>query len=789
MASDDFTQQLKSACRLEGREHVQLVIAALVKIEFATAAEAPGLIEQCFRSLHNIKGSAHAAEFHVVESLCHPMEDIMAAAKSGKLKLSTQLVDLLLEGIELVDRLLKDEDETKHKEAADVCLNALYATLGKAPAAAGDMLEVQLQERTEGMSESETATIRAAVAGDDSEKQGSRLPEGMRAQQKETLKVSADKLDQLMKQAEEMLALKAMVGQNHAEVLEMRHKVEEHARNWSRASSDIIGVRRLLDSLLSAADSPQDQLPWRTMINIVNAFEEILKDVFADVRNISRNLGECSHTTSNYVDVLLDNSKSLIMISCSSLFAGFPLLVRQLGRQLDKEAELTIVGGDIEMDRRILGELKDPLIHLLRNSLDHGIEPRAERLAAGKPAKGSLSITAEQVERMVELRIADDGRGIDPAKVKATAEKMGLISREESAKLKPHEALHLIFRSALSTSPIITEISGRGLGLAIVEEKIQQLGGSIAVETEKGKGTTFILKLPLTIATFRGVLVEVSQSIFSLPTANIDRVVRVDEKDIKAVKGTYTFMLDNALVPLAAMEDVLKLPPSFRTRHEDQLITVAVVRVGSEHVGFIVDDILGEQEILVKNLGPIFSAATGVLGVTVLGSGQLVPILNISDMVKTYKKRRPGGTTRRPGQKTGADMQTDVSEQIRRPGEGISILVVDDMVTARMLMRNIFESAGFTVRTANNGLEALTTLKEDKFDVVITDVEMPFMDGFKLTESIRADQQLNAIPVVIVTSMASREDRERGVAAGANAYFTKSNFDQAKLLEVVKNLA
>lgn len=763
---------------------MQLVISALVKIEFASPTEAPGLIEQCFRSLHNIKGSAHAAEFYVVESLCHPMEDIMAGAKSGSLKVNTQLVDLLLEGIELVDRLLKEDDETKHKDLVDQCIASLYAMLGKSP-------EKPEQNATgyDGIySEIEDAAVPAGAEApaDDTERQAARAAEPVRSQQAETLKVSADKLDQLMKQAEEMLSLKAMVRQNHSDVLDLRHKMETFVRDWSRAAIDILEVRRLLQMLMSSASSPQEALPWRTMNNVLDAFEELSKDVFADVRGLAKNMAECSHTTSNYVDVLLDDSKSLLMISCSSLFAGFPLLVRQLSRQLDKEAELTIVGGDIEMDRRILGQLKEPLIHLLRNSLDHGIEPRADRQAAGKPPKGSLSITAEQVERMVEIRIADDGKGIDAGKVKASAEKMGIISRDEAAKMPPHEALRLIFRSALSTSPIITEISGRGLGLAIVEEKIQQLGGSITVETERGRGTRFILRLPMTIATFRGVLVQVSETTFALPTANIDRVVRVHEKDIKAVKGTYTFMLDGALVPLAAMEDVLRLPPTFRTRSEDSLITVAVVRAGSEHVGFIVDEILGEQEILVKNLGPVFSRASGVSGVTVLGSGQLVPILNISDMVKTYKRRRPGGTVR-PGQKAVAEELGE--EQIRRPGEGVNVLVVDDMVTARMLMRNIFESAGFNVRTANNGLEALSALRESVADVVITDVEMPFMDGFRLTESIRADAQLNSVPVVIVTSMASREDRERGVAAGANAYFSKSNFDQGKLLEVVKNLA
>jgi two-component system chemotaxis sensor kinase CheA len=810
MSDDDFTKQLQNACRAEGLEHVQLLLASLVKLEFATAEEAPPLVEQSFRSLHNIKGSAHAAEFYTIESLCHPMEDIMSAIKSHNLKINSALVDLLLEGVGLVESLLREEDETSFMPAIEGVLARLKTVLGlpsadaseapPAPAAAGKTPAKQAGEAKDSSQAAGEVGVPQApgkqAAGTAAQATGKAPPpadagkaDEERAAQ-EVLRIPAYKLDALLRQSEEMLALKEMMRQNTMKLDEFRRAMETRAHIWSKSAADVGEARRMIGIMLSVSGTPQEQMPWLTMNKALDTLDALLSDAPSSSRELWRNLDDCSNVTAISVNDLLDEAKSLLMHPCSNLFSGFPVIVRQLSRQLGKQAEVTISGGDIELDRRILGELKDPLIHLIRNSIDHGIETPDERVAKGKPAKGSLRIAAAQADRMVEIRLSDDGRGIDGAKVKASAVKQGILTAEEAAKLPAYEALRLIFKSAISTSATVTEISGRGLGMAIVEEKIEQLGGSIELETEVGKGTTFVLRLPLTIATFRSVLVEVAGKTLAVPTTNIERVVSMTENAVQAVDGTDTFLLDGGLVPLSSMQDILRLPASFKPRSEEGVLTVGVVRAGAEKVGFIVDEVLGEQEVLVKSLGPVFAGVPTVLGVTVLGSGQVVPILNIADMLRTYRERRGRSTRIEPAAAVkGGDVAPAQGEgPKRRSAKSAKVLVVDDMVTARMLMRNILESAGFNVKTANNGAEAFALLQQEQFDIVVTDVEMPQMDGIALTSSIRADDRLNSMPVVIVTSMASREDRERGVNAGANAYFAKNSFDEANLLDVVWKL-
>ncbi len=421
----------------------------------------------------------------------------------------------------------------------------------------------------------------------------------------------------------------------------------EDAQAWSKASFDIADVRRMVTHGLDSASSPQEQLPWRTMSNVLDAFSQMLKEVTGEVKQLSRSLNDHAHSTATTIDSLLDDAKNLLMISCSSIFAGFPLLVRQLSKQLGKEVELTISGGEIELDRRILGQLKEPLIHILRNCVDHGIEAPTDRRQMGKPARGSLRLTT-QAERMVELRISDDGRGIDATRLKASAVTHGVLTREEADKLPAHEALRLIFRSAVSTSASITEISGRGLGMAVVEGTVEKLGGSITVETEPGNGTTFILRLPLTIATFRAVLLKASGQLFAIPTANVERVIEIGDQSLRVLDGSDTFLLEDTLVPLGTMEEMLGLRMSFKKTHLNELVTVAVVRSGQDRLGLMVDDVLSEQELLVKNLGPVFRDVTGVLGASVLPSGQVVPILNIRHAQRissALSRRQPASRT------------------------------------------------------------------------------------------------------------------------------------------------
>ena len=419
---------------------------------------------------------------------------------------------------------------------------------------------------------------------------------------------------------------------------------------------------------------------------------------------------------------------------------------------------------------------KDPLIHLVRNCIDHGIEKPEERKRKAKPLRGMVTVAVTQQDgNKVEIVVADDGSGIDVAKVRAAAVKLALASPEEAAELHEQQVLSFIFHSGVSTSPIITEISGRGLGLAIVREKVEKLGGRVSVESRPGGGTAFRMVLPLTLSTFRGVLIRVDEHQFVLPTSQIDRVVRISEEEIKTVENRETIVLNGQAISLVRLGGVLELRSKNIEGVSPKKAPAILLNSAGKRIAFLVNDVSAEYEVLVKNLGPQLPRVRNISGAIVLGSGKVVPILNVSDLMKSAV--RMDAIPARLG------VAVQETETVKK-----SILVAEDSITARTLLKNILESAGYNVKTAVDGVDAFTALRTDAFDLVVSDVEMPRMSGFDLAAKIRSDKQLSELPVVLVTALESRQDRERGVDVGANTYIVKSNFDQSNLLEVIRRL-
>src|ERR1051326_3682757 len=420
--------------------------------------------------------------------------------------------------------------------------------------------------------------------------------------------------------------------------------------------------------------------------------------------------------------------------------------------------------------------MKDPLIHILRNCVDHGIEIPEQRRRAGKPLRATITLAVSPVNgNKVEIVVSDDGAGTDVEKVKEAAVKHGFLQPEEARRMSEAEALALIFRADVSTSPIITQLSGRGLGLAIVREKTEKLGGRVSVESRHHEGTTIRIRLPVALATFRGILVEVSERLFIVPAAQVERVARFTSKDVQTVEGRETLSLNGRAVALVRLAEVLELPLVQRDGDLLAATPVVILGLGDQCVAFALDAVLDEQEVLVKRLSKPLSRVRNIAGATVLGSGRVAPILNVTDLLKSARKA--GGAVRVAAGAKPADK------------EAKSVLVVEDSITSRMLLKGILESAGYRVKTAVDGVEGFTTLRSEGFDLVVSDVEMPRMNGFDLTAKIRADKKLAELPVVLVTALETREDRERGIDVGANAYLIKSSFDQSNLLEAVRRLA
>ncbi|WP_266171145.1 hybrid sensor histidine kinase/response regulator [Dyella subtropica] len=606
----------------------------------------------------------------------------------------------------------------------------------------------------------------------------------------ETVRVSIAKLDTVMHHVEELLGPRLAARQRAQELREagaafalwkkQRLRLQPSLRLLERAflsesrrmqpngsrdgtGNGVAGRTQELSRLLEYLDAEQVQM-------------KVLEDRLA---RLSQSAEHDQRTLAGMTDSLLRDVKEMQLLPFSSLIEVFPRLVRELAREQGKKVELVIQGGEIEIDRRILDAMKDPLIHLLRNSVDHGIEKPSVREAKGKPPRGRVTLSISQIDSgKVEVVVADDGAGIDAASVQAAARKLGVAATRDAGQVDEKETLALVFRSGISTSPIITDVSGRGLGLAIVREKVERLGGNIAIESQAGARTRFRIALPLMLANFRGVLVRSGGQIFAIPAVHIERVSRIAQSDIRTVENRETMLVDGEAVSLVWLSDVLELPRPHANAQQTDYVWLVVLGMAHLRVAFRVEEVIDEHEVLVKHIGRQLERVRNVAGASVLGTGQIVPVLNVSDLLKSAIKHvsvpMPVGTSVSAGNGT----------EVENP----SILVVEDSITSRSLLKGILESAGFGVTTAVDGADAYTTLKTGSFDLVVSDVEMPRMDGFDLTAKLRADKQLAELPIVLVTALGSREHRERGIDVGANAYIVKSSFDQSNLLEVIRRL-
>lgn len=373
----------------------------------------------------------------------------------------------------------------------------------------------------------------------------------------------------------------------------------------------------------------------------------------------------------------------------------------------------------------------------------------------------------------MEITVSDDGAGIDLSLVKRTAVKSALLPEREIERMSDLEAVNLLFRSGMSTSPIITDLSGHGLGLAIVLEKVERLGGSVTVESTPGAGTSFHLLLPLTLVKFKGVLVTQDDRSFVFPMAYVERTLQVPAESITSVQNHETLLFEGEFIPVVRLGSVLELPER-PLREVPKKVSIIVARASNTRVGFSVDEVRNEQDVLVKSLGRQLLRVRNISGTTVIGNGTLVPILHVPDLVKSAL--RPG---------TGMGSGREVGGAGKEPS---SILVAEDSITSRTLLKNILESAGYRVTTSVDGLDAWNALNAQAFDLVVSDVDMPRMSGFDLTARMRSDTRYADLPVILVTSLESAEARERGIDVGASAYIVKSSFDQSNLIEIIDRL-
>jgi two-component system chemotaxis sensor kinase CheA len=762
MFDQELLTKLRTAFRQEAGERLHTISTDLLELErVADPEQRQPLLESVFREAHSLKGAARAVDLTGIEILCQSIESVFGTLKRGGVPVDPDLFDVLHESVSVVEDIMAETGEEEASvldERIDSLIGKLRAIADGEPlpqpatapanpasfasqaAAAQTASETVAAARPAEPSEAtEEPEATEPSAADDRALEASASPN--RSAAEETVRIPVKKLDALLLKAEEMVSLK----QRSEEQLASLHTAARSLEQWQKDGTELEIDR--------------------------------VRSLSRTVRGIAAHGEQNQRLLAKMVDDLLDEAKKVTMLPFATLFEVFPRMVRDISRELGKEVDLDIWGGDIEIDRRILEDLKDPMIHLLRNSVDHGLESPEEREALRKDRGGRIELAVSQTEGgKVTVRLSDDGRGIDAHRLREDSVRKGVLSRREADALDDREALSLIFRSGISTSPILTEISGRGLGMAIVQERIEKLGGLLSLETERGKGTAFTIQLPVTLATLRGILVRLGDGYFIVPSHHADRVLSVPADAVLTAGNKPTVDIDGCVLSFVKLESVLELAGAAgRKDDRDRNVSIVVLGSGDRRIAFGVDEILNEQEVLVKNLGRQLKRVRNVAGATVIGSGRVVPILNVHDLLKSAVRAAAGR----------AVVDDCTPRETKRTG---NILVVDDSITSRMLIKSILEASGYTVKTAVDGLDAFTILKTEDIDLVVSDVEMPRMTGFELAGKIRGDGALSEMPLILVTGLASREDRERGVEVGANAYIVKGEFDQSNLLDAITRL-
>jgi two-component system, chemotaxis family, sensor kinase CheA len=769
----EFLQRLLATFRVEAEEHVSAISSGLIELEKVSSPEGRmEIIETVFREAHSLKGAARSVNLVGIESACQSLESLFAGLKAHEVSHSSDLFDQLHQMADTLGALVSDSATEVARGGGSrppKIPNTPEAT--KSPLSPSGPQGSQLIKRD---SLSTSGTRPRLHSEDAVEPRHFADATGL----SQTLRVPMSKVDSLLRQAEEFIPIKATAAQRIMELREIGASVVSWEKEWRRVRTQARAIPKSLNGgnrSNGESHSSNGQAATPSQIAKVLAFldqnESSLHSVETKLKVLARHLENDRRVLDRRVDDFVEDMKHITTVPFSTLLESFPKLVRDLCRDCGKDADLTIAGSEIEADRRILEAMKDPLIHLVRNCIDHGIETPKQRQARGKPLRATITITiSPKSADKVEIVVADDGAGVDVQKVRAAAVKLGVVSPGDAQQMDEQQATPFIFKSGISTSPIITEVSGRGLGLAIVQEKAEKVGGSVSVETQLGIGTTFRLLLPLTLARFRGVLVRVGENLFVLPTMHVKRVLRVGMDEIRSAENRETIQVDGHAASAVWLGDVLGIVHGNTAPDPKRKVSVAVLAWAGEQIAFLIDEILDEREVLVKSLGRQLLRVHNIAGATLLGTGKVVPVLNVADLMRSAISMTP---------------VTAIHEVEELPKW---ILVAEDSITARTLLKNILESAGYRVKTAIDGAEALHVLGSKSFDLVVSDVEMPRMSGFDLTAKIRADKRLNSLPVVLVTALDSRQDRERGADVGANAYIVKSSFDQGNLLEVVRRL-
>lgn len=746
----EFIAVLQTAFKEEANEHLQNISVNLLSIDKEPDSTAES-VEKLLRIFHSLKGSSRAVNLGKVEKCCQLIESILIKHKQSRVPDTTMAI--LNTARIMFQRTVDELGKEGFKEDLDDLLNALKELEGEKAVTTPLTTEAPRDEASE-----EDSTEMRAPRGKASGAGSIRLP--------------VEQLENYVKLSEELVYAKLASEQRISELSEIQSVLNQWSRRWQRLRPEIENITqtdvgsngRKLTDLREFVDMHDS-----FVAKMLETFNSIEKSVVADERTIH-----------NLVDSLLDRGRELTMVPFEIMNNLLSRIVWDIGKQQNKQVELDISGADVQIDRNILDELKDPIIHLIRNCIDHGIETGEERAAGGKIPTATVSISLEPVgSGKVKIEVRDDGRGIDVEKVKKSALEKRLIRKELLDNFNEEQILSLLFRSSFSTKDEVSAISGRGLGLTIVKENVDRLNGTVTIASVPGQETKFTIMVPVRRATMVGITARIGNQTMVVPTIAINSAVRLQDQDVRMLQGKWTLNYNDRLLPIIRLADILQIESKLSLEE-----SIALIVGTSEYpIALTVEEVSGEQEVAVKNLPAPLTRVRNIAGATQLKTGDLAVVINMKDVL-TSPYLVGALTGEAPLDLNPLKKSTSEREERSRK----RILVVEDSITSRVLLKNILESAGYEVMVAADGSDGFDKYRQTEFDLVVTDVEMPRMNGFELTAKIRHESERPNVPIIVVTSLASLEDRKRGVEVGASAYFVKSNFEKSNLLDMVERL-
>ncbi|WQS62546.1 chemotaxis histidine kinase/response regulator CheAY2 [Helicobacter pylori] len=787
----DDLQEIMEDFLIEAFEMNEQLDQDLVELEHNP--EDLDLLNRIFRVAHTIKGSSSFLNLNILTHLTHNMEDVLNRARKGEIKITPDIMDVVLRSIDLMKTLLvtirdTGSDTNNGKE------NEIEEVVKKLQAITSQNLEGA--KETSGTKETPEKEVKKEIKEKAKEEvKANKTPTAENPASDNPLADEPD-LDYANMSAEEVEAeIERLLNKRQEADKERRaqKKQEDQAKPKQEVAlaketpkTETPKAPKAETKAKAKADTEENKAPSigveqtvrvdvRRLDHLMNLIGELvlgknrLIRIYSDVEERydgEKFLEELNQVVSSISAVTTDLQLAVMktrMQPVGKVFNKFPRMVRDLSRELGKSIELIIEGEETELDKSIVEEIGDPLIHIIRNSCDHGIEPLEERKRLNKPETGKVQLSAYNEGNHIVIKISDDGKGLDPVMLKEKAIEKGVISERDAESMNDREAFNLIFKPGFSTAKVVSNVSGRGVGMDVVKTNIEKLNGIIEIDSEVGVGTTQKLKIPLTLAIIQALLVGVQEEYYAIPLSSVLETVRISQDEIYTVDGKSVLRLRDEVLSLVRLSDIFKVDAILESNSD---VYVVIIGLADQKIGVIVDYLIGQEEVVIKSLGYYLKNTRGIAGATVRGDGKITLIVDVGAMMEMAKSIKVNITTL---------MNESENTKSKNSPSDYVVLAIDDSSTDRAIIRKCLKPLGITLLEATNGLEGLEMLKNgDKIpDAILVDIEMPKMDGYTFASEVRKYNKFKNLPLIAVTSRVTKTDRMRGVESGMTEYITK----------------